>query len=113
MSYQVYKMMHIISIVIFFSLFAVAAYSGESTKKTKILTGLTLFLILVGGMGLKKFAAPGEWPMWLNLKMLIWVIVGVAGHMLIKKFPSHAVKGFWFSVGFLTLASYLANYKLG
>jgi uncharacterized membrane protein SirB2 len=112
MSYQFYKMMHIISIVVFFAMFAVAAYKGESDKKSKIITGICLFLILVGGMGLKKFAAPGEWPLWLNLKMAIWLIVGGAGHMLIKRFPQFAVKGFWASVLFLTAASYLANYKL-
>ena len=112
MSYQVYKMIHIISIVIFFSLFAAAAYSGESTKKNKILTGIALFFVLLGGMGLKKFAAPGEWPLWLNLKMVIWLVVGAAGHVIIKRFPAHAIKAFWASVGLLTLASYLANYKL-
>jgi uncharacterized membrane protein SirB2 len=112
MSYQVYKMLHIISIVVFFALFAVAAYSGENSKKNKIITGLMLFMILVAGMGLKKFAAPGEWPMWLNIKMAIWLIVGALGHVVVKRFPKHGVKAFWCSVGFLTLASYLANYKV-
>lgn len=112
MSYQVYKMMHIISIVVFFALFAVAAYSGENTKKNKIITGIMLLLILVGGMGLKKFAAPGSWPMWLNIKMGIWLFVGIAGHVVIKRFPKYGVTSFWCSVGFLTLASYLANYKI-
>ena len=112
MSYEVYKMMHFVSIVIFFALFAVAAYSGESTKKNKIVTGVALFFILLGGMGLKKFAAPGAWPLWLNLKMTIWLIVGSVGHMAIKRIPQHAIKVFWGSVGLLTLASYLANYKL-
>ncbi len=112
MSYQFYKMMHIISIVVFFAMFAVAAYSTENTKRNKIITGLMLVLILVGGMGLKKFAAPGAWPLWLNIKMGIWLVVGVIGHVVVKRFPQFAVKTFWFSVGLLTLASYLANYKL-
>lgn len=112
MSYQFYKMMHIISIVVFFSLFAVGAYSQASTKKNKIISGLMLFIILVGGMGLKKFAAPGVWPLWLNIKMVIWLVVGVGSSIVVKRFPKYAVKAFWLSVGLLTLASYLANYKI-
>ena len=112
MSYQFYKMVHIISIVVFFAMFAVAAYSGENSKKGKIVTGIMLFFIILGGMGLKKFAAPGEWPMWLNIKMAIWFIIGGLGHVVVKRFPQYAVKTFWASVGLLTLASYLANYKI-
>jgi hypothetical protein len=93
-------------------MFAVAAYSGENNKKGKIITGIMLMCILVGGMGLKKFASPGVWPMWLNIKMGLWLIVGVVGHVVVKRCPKHAVKSFWFSVGLLTLASYLANYKI-
>ncbi|MAX66509.1 MAG: hypothetical protein QF441_06300 [Bacteriovoracaceae bacterium] len=112
MSYQFYKMLHVISIVVFFSLYAVAAYGAGNNKKNKIITGIMLLVILVGGMGLKKFAAPGEWPLWLNIKMVIWLIVGVFGHVIVKRFPEYAVKSFWISIGLLTLASYLANYKL-
>ncbi len=111
MSYPFYKMLHIISVVVFFALFAAAAYSGQHSKKNKIITGVMLLLIITGGMGLKKFAAPGSWPMWLNIKMAIWLIVGGMGHVVVKKFPQYAVKAFWGSVGLLTLASYLANYK--
>lgn len=115
MSYQFYKMLHVISIVVFFSLFAAAAYSGQSTKKNKALTGIMLLIILVGGMGLvaKVGISHGAgWPLWLKAKLGIWFIVGVAGHVIIKRAPQHAVKAFWASVGLLTLASYLANYKI-
>lgn len=112
MSYQVYKMLHVVSIVVFFALFAVAAYSGENTKKNKIITGIMLLLILTGGMGLKKFAAPGSWPLWISLKMVIWLVVGTVGHVVIKRFPQYGVRTFWASIGLLVCASYLANYKL-
>lgn len=115
MSYQVYKMIHVVSIVIFFSLFAAAAYTQENKKLNKILTGLFLVFILVSGMGLiARIGIPhgAAWPIWIKAKIGIWLIVGVAGHVVIKRFPQYGVKAFWASVGLLTLASYLANYKI-
>ena len=115
MSYQFYKMLHIISIVLFFALYASGAVKAQnkmSYKLETILTGIMLFLILLAGMGLKKFAAPGEWPLWINLKLGIWVIIGVSAHMVLKRFPQKSIKFFWFSVVLLTAASYLANYKI-
>lgn len=113
-SYSLYKMIHVISIVIFFSFYAKAAYSGKSLKSDKIITGVMLLIILIGGMGLvaKIGFSHGEgWPMWVKLKLVIWLIVGASGHMVLKRWPQHAVKAFWGGIGFLTLASYLANYK--
>ena len=115
MSYQFYKMLHVISIVVFFALYASAAVKAQNKlpfKMEKIVTGIMLLLILTGGFGLKKFAAPGEWPLWLMLKLGIWFIVGALGHMILKRFPQFSMKFFWGSVGLLTIASYLANYKL-
>lgn len=77
-----------------------------------MITGIMLFFVLLGGMGLKKFAAPGHWPLWINVKLVIWLFVGLAGHVVVKRFPQHGVKAFWASIGFLVCASYLANYKL-
>lgn len=115
MSYQFYKMLHIISIVLFFALYASACVKAKNKIKFKfetIFTGIMLFVILVAGMGLKKFAAPGEWPLWINIKLGIWVIIGVSAHMVLKRFPDKSIKFFWFSVGLLTVASYLANYRI-
>jgi uncharacterized membrane protein SirB2 len=115
MSYEFYKMLHVISIVLFFALFASAAVKAQNKidfKLEKILTGVMIFLILLGGFGLKKYAASGVWPLWLVLKLGIWVVVGSSAHLVLKRFPQFSIKFFWASVGLLTAASYLANYKL-
>lgn len=115
MSYQFYKMLHIISIVLFFALYASGAVKAKNKMNYKfetIFTGIMLFLILLAGMGLKKFAAPGVWPLWLNLKLGIWLVIGISAHLVLKRFPQRSVQFFWFSVGLLTAASYLANYKI-
>ncbi len=114
-SYQIYKMIHVLSLVVFFSLFAVAAYTKENSKKNKILTGVLILFVLISGMGLvARIGIPHGtgWPLWLNLKVAIWLIVGSVGHIVIKRFPQHGVKAFWASIGLLTCASFLANYKI-
>jgi len=98
MSYQFYKMLHVISIVVFFAMYARAAVKAQSKQVFKfegMMMGILGLVILVGGMGLKKFAAAGEWPLWLNLKMLIWLIVTVSGPVILKRFPHFAMKFFW------------------
>lgn len=115
MSYQVYKMIHIVSIVLFFSAYAVATVKQGSIKLEKILTGIALVLILVSGMGLiARLGMPhgAPWPLWIKLKLTIWVIIGSSGHMILKRWPKAAPQFFWISIGLLIMASYFANYKL-
>ena len=114
-SYQFYKMIHVISIVLFFSLYGIAANIKPVKKLYTIITGVLLVTILVGWMGLVKYIGishGGSWPLWLKLKLAIWFIIGASAHMTLKRFPHLAMKMFWFYVGLLTISSYLANYKL-
>lgn len=114
MSYQIYKMIHVVSIVIFFSLFAAAAYTKDVSKKSKVLTGIFIVFVLVSGMGLVArigISHGAGWPAWLYVKLGIWVIVGSIGHIVMKRFPHLGVKTFWICIGLLVVASYMANYK--
>jgi uncharacterized membrane protein SirB2 len=118
MSYPVYKIIHIVSIVLFFALYAAAAVKakhGENFKLEKILTGVMLLLIITGGMGLgaRLGVMKGGWPLWLQLKLGIWFVIGASGHMILKRAPHFAMKFFWIMIVLLVAASYLANYKIG
>lgn len=115
MSYQIYKMLHIVSIVIYFSSYAVATAKRGSIKLEKILTGIALILILVSGFGLMArlgVSQGGSWPMWLKIKLGIWTVIGMSGHIILKRWAKFAPQFFWISIGLLILASYMANYKL-
>lgn len=117
MSYSVYKIIHVVFIVLFFSVYAmgaVKAKSGNNPKFEKILTGIFLLLILVGGMGLgaRLGVLKGSWPLWINIKMAIWLVVGIGGTVVLKRKPQLSVKFFWFSSILLVVASYMANYKI-
>lgn len=116
MSYQIYKMIHVVSIVLFFSGYAVAAVKKQNIKLEKILTGVALVLIFVSGMGLiARLGIPhgAPWPMWIKLKLGIWVIIGTSGHIILKRWPKAASQFFWIAIGLLVSASYFANYKIG
>jgi hypothetical protein len=118
MSLEVYKIMHVVSIVLFFALYgmaAVKAKSGEKFKLETILTGIMLLLIITGGMGLgaRLGVMKGGWPLWLQIKLGIWFVIGASGHMILKRAPHFAMKFFWIMIGLLFVASYLANYKIG
>ncbi|MBD65008.1 MAG: hypothetical protein CME62_07360 [Halobacteriovoraceae bacterium] len=114
MEYGAYKIIHVVSIVLFFSIYGMAASRGSVKKIETIVTGILLVLILVGGFGLMaRLGIPhGDWPLWIKAKFAIWFIIGATGHLVLKRFPQFAMKYFWISVGLLTLASYMANYKI-
>jgi uncharacterized membrane protein SirB2 len=114
-SLQFYKIIHIVSIVLFFAFYGISANRAQIKKSDKILTGVLLILILVAGFGLLKYIGISHgtaWPLWIKLKLTIFLIIGATAHMSLKRFPQYAMKIFWFYVGLLTLASYLANYKI-
>ncbi len=118
MSYEIYKIMHIVSIVLFFAIYgmaAVKAVKNENIKFEKIVTGVLLLLLITSGMGLgaRLGVMKGGWPLWLQIKLGIWFVIGASGHMVLKRFPHFAMKFFWIMIGLLVLASYMANYKIG
>jgi uncharacterized membrane protein SirB2 len=115
MSNQFYKIIHVVSIVLFFSTYAAAVVKPGSIKFEKILSGVAILLILVSGFGLlARLNVPmgAAWPLWVKVKLSIWIFIGALGHMVLKRFPKAAGKFLWASIGLLVVASYMANYKI-
>lgn len=116
MSYAFYKIIHVVSIVLFFALYMSAVRKEGSIKKEVIFTGVALMLILVSGMGLIAkigIAHGAAWPLWLKLKLTIWAGIGLVGHTILKRFSQFKLQFFWTAFVLLICASYLANYKIG
>lgn len=115
MTYAFYKVIHIVSIVLFFVLYMSASLkSKQSIKKEIIFTGVALLLILVSGFGLVAkigIAHGSSWPYWIMLKLMIWAVIGMSGHIVLKRYFEKSGKVFWIFMLLLLLASYLANYK--
>ncbi|PRP97339.1 hypothetical protein [Enhygromyxa salina] len=110
MSYQVYNLLHILGIVLVFMGLGALAFHGanggdKASNKVRGMVmgthGLGLLLILVAGFGMlaKTGAMANGLPGWLHPKLLIWVLLGAAPVVLIRK-PS-AGKLVWFAVPLL------------
>ena len=90
MSYETYKLIHLFAIIsLFLSIGALLVYSGNNNKTQKkkimILHGLAGLILLVSGFGLIARLKMHSFPMWVNLKLGIWIILTVLTPILVAK----------------------------
>ena len=94
MSYEVYKIIHLIAIVLLFSglvgLLTIQMSGGALTGKAKSLVfashGVGLLLLLVSGFGLlARLGMISGLPGWVFAKLAIWLILGGALALVKRK----------------------------
>ncbi len=110
MSYELYKVIHFTAIFVFLSSASVLLMAKPQGPLWKIITGLSSFMILVAGMGMIQRGALG-YPMWVQAKLVIWLVVTGLGHLVAKRFPAQAQKAYWITMVLAILAAILAVYK--
>lgn len=114
MPYEVYKLLHIVFVVLFVSGTAIALYADQNSKFWKITTGLVSFLIFVAGMGLMARLGIGHtegWPLWIKLKMTIWFTAAVFAPIAAKRLRSKRNLAFGIIIALVTAAVWLAIYQ--
>ncbi len=120
MELTAYRVIHILSVMLLFTALGglllasrAGVTSGVSRKTAGMTHGIALILILITGFGgLAKIGLsnPALWPMWLWLKVLIWLLMG-AVIVLIRRAPRSTTLLWWLLPVLGGVAAYLAIYK--
>jgi hypothetical protein len=120
MSYEFYKVLHITGIFMVISAVGAHLLNGmlggnkqfAGRKFVSILHGIGLLIAFVAGFGLMaRLGMMGAgWPIWVTLKMVIWLFLGVV--ILIPRYKPTWSKAVWIAVIIVgSFAAYLARYK--
>lgn len=114
MSYETYKILHLIGLVVLFiSLGALAYVPPERRKPLMALHGLASIIMLVTGFGLlARLGMARDMGTWVYIKILIWLVLG-ATPIILKKKPALAMPVLLGSIALGTMAAYLAIMKPG
>ena len=113
-SYTVYKIIHLSSIILFFITSSQRMLGNDDVKFPKIFQGVASLFILISGMGLlaRIGISHGQgWPLWAILKVIIWLIFTISAPLITKRLPKLKKIGFWAMYIVLVLTIWIINEK--
>lgn len=116
MSYQFYKLLHILGIMLLFFGFGgvlIPHLSGHNlTGKAKMMAfvthGIGMLLLLVAGFGLLAKLGLDSIPGWVIIKIVVWFFLGI-GIALARRKPSFV--SFLILLALAMIAPYVAIFK--
>ncbi len=115
-SYEVYKILHIGFILLFLSGIAIGFFGSSNTTGNKIVSGVASVLIFVAGMGMMARLNIGHgepWPLWIKIKVVLWLLLAGGGPVLVKRVQKNRVVLFYSLLFLFILAAYAAIFKPG
>jgi hypothetical protein len=115
MSLAAYKVIHIFGVLLVFAGLGAMLGEGSRRRLASASHGIGLLIVLIAGFGALArlgLSGPGSWPLWIWLKLAIWLLLGAA--MTVGKRSPAAARALWWVVPVLgAAAAYLALFKPG
>ena len=117
--YEAYKVIHVVGVMLLLLslggyLMLSANQSQKGRKLAAITHGISVLIVLVAGFGLLArlgFFGSGGWPLWVWVKLAIWLVFAVI-IVLIKRMPG-LMPVLWLVIPVLgAIAAYMAVYKV-
>jgi uncharacterized membrane protein SirB2 len=112
--YEFYKFLHLVTLFIFLSGAGLGFFLENNPKWNKIITGITSVLIFVAGMGLIARIGIGHgegWPLWINLKVAIWLFMAIGAPVLAKRARAYQTTCYFALLSLAAVAGWLATFK--
>ncbi len=111
MSYEIYKVIHLLSLLFVIFCLSVNYFSNTAQKWARIGGMVASLLLMVAGMGLLARTGAG-WPAWVISKFVIWMVVAIGAPIMLKRLKGGRRKlGLLLTVLLLSVAVILAVMK--
>lgn len=111
---EIYLYLHIVGLVLTAYTLGVAFYRSSGQDKRKwpmMLNGIGILLILLGGFGMAaKMGFMTSFPVWMLIKIGLWVVLAGLPFFLRKAKTDPAIAGI-VQIAILALAAYLGIFK--
>ncbi len=110
MSYQFYKILHVLSLVVLSGCLSASLLASNQIKWAKHVVTLSLVVLFVAGFGLLAKMKLG-FPLWILIKILIWSSLVFITHFFLKKLTGRENIVFPVLLSLLGVATVLAISK--
>ncbi|MCB1197851.1 MAG: hypothetical protein R3A45_07380 [Bdellovibrionota bacterium] len=111
MPYEIYKTAHIIFLLTFIASTGISFFVETQNKQVRMIGMTSSFLMLVAGFGLLARLGIKDWPLWVTIKLIIWLILAIASPILARKLRDNRIWAFRLLMLLFFTAVVLAIYK--
>ncbi len=113
-SYEVYKIIHLTCLVLFFSTAALSLLANSQSRLNAIIQGVVTLLIFISGMGLMArlgISHSGGYPSWILIKFAVFFLIAIGVPVVRKRLPEISRVYYVFSLILFVIAAWVANTK--
>ena len=114
-SYEFYKIAHLLCLMLFFTTSSILLWYGGRVRSLSIIGGISSILILVTGMGLMARLNIGHtepWPLWIKLKMGVWLVLTIGAPVISKRAPKLGKLFYFLGMILFFIVLYAVIYKI-